>query len=108
MEKRGFDSIIIGGGPAGMMAAGRATERGGDVLLLEKNDILGRKLLISGKGRSNITNAGSLDEYLESFGRNGQFLRNAFSRIFNKELMDFFEERGVALKIERGKRVFPP
>lgn len=90
-----------------MMAAGRAAERGRDVLLLEKNDILGRKLLISGKGRCNITNAGDINEYFENFGKNGQFLRNAFSRIFNTELIDFFKKRGVALKIERGKRVFP-
>lgn len=90
-----------------MMAAGRAAERGRRVLLIEKNDVLGRKLLISGKGRCNITNAGDIDDYLDNFGKNGNFLRNAFSRIFNKELMDFFRQRGVALKIERGKRVFP-
>jgi len=90
-----------------MMAAGRAAERGRKVLLLEKNDILGKKLLISGKGRCNITNAGDIDDHLENFGRHGQFLRNAFSRVFNKELMEFFEKRGVALKVERGKRVFP-
>lgn len=104
---KNFDSIVIGGGPAGMMAAGRAAERGRRVLLIEKNDVLGRKLLISGKGRCNITNAGDIDDYLDNFGKNGNFLRNAFSRIFNKELMDFFRQRGVALKIERGKRVFP-
>lgn len=102
-----IDAIVIGGGPAGMMAAGRAAERKKRVLLLEKNDILGKKLLISGKGRCNITNAGDIDEYLESFGKNGQFLRNAFSKVFNKELLDFFEKRGVRLEIERGKRVFP-
>ena len=106
-EKRDFDAIVIGGGPAGMMAAGRAAERGRDVLLLEKNDILGKKLLISGKGRCNITNAGGIDEYFENFSRTGPFLRNAFSRLFNTELMGFFEKRKVALKIERGRRVFP-
>ncbi len=90
-----------------MMAAGRAAERGRKTLLLEKNDILGRKLLISGKGRCNITNAGDVDDYMESFGKKGRFLRNAFSRVFNKELTDFFEKRGVPLKVERGKRVFP-
>lgn len=107
MEERSLDSIIIGGGPAGVMAAGRAAERGRRVLLLEKNDVLGRKLLISGKGRCNITNAGSLDDFLENFGKNGEFLRNAFSAMFNRELIDFFERRGVAFKVERGKRVFP-
>lgn len=107
MERRDFDSIVIGAGPAGMMAAGRAAERGRSVLLVEKNDLPGKKLLISGKGRCNITNAGDIDDHLEGFGRRGQFLRNAFSRIFNKELMDFFQDMGVALKTERGKRVFP-
>ena len=90
-----------------MMAAGRAAERGRKTLLLEKNDILGKKLLISGKGRCNITNAGDIDDHLENFSRKGRFLRNAFSRVFNSELTDFFEKRGVPLKVERGKRVFP-
>ncbi|MBN1871886.1 MAG: NAD(P)/FAD-dependent oxidoreductase [Candidatus Omnitrophica bacterium] len=102
-----FDAIVIGGGPSGIMAAGKAGERGRRTLLLEKNDLLGRKLLISGKGRCNITNAGDMDDYIQSFGDNGNFLRNAFSVIFNDELMDFFRARGVDLKVERGKRVFP-
>lgn len=106
-EGMDIDAIVIGGGPAGMIAAGRGAERRRSVLLLEKNDILGRKLLISGKGRCNISNAGGIDEYLDSFGKKGQFLRNAFSKIFNRELMDFFEKRGTPLKVERGKRVFP-
>ena len=105
--ERDFDAIVIGSGPAGMMAAGRSGERRKKTLLIEKNDILGKKLLISGKGRCNITNAGDVNEYLDNFGKSGQFLRNAFSRIFNTELMDFFEKRGVTLKIEKGKRVFP-
>jgi predicted Rossmann fold flavoprotein len=107
MEERDFDAIVIGGGPAGMMAAAKAAERGSATLLLEKNDILGRKLLISGKGRCNITNAADINEYFENFGKTGQFLRDAFSKIFNTELMDFFGRKGVPLKIERGKRVFP-
>lgn len=90
-----------------MMAAGRAAERGRRVLLIEKNDTLGRKLLISGKGRCNITNTGDINEHISNFGKSGLFLRNAFARVFNKELTDFFEKRGVALKTERGKRVFP-
>jgi predicted Rossmann fold flavoprotein len=102
-----YDAIVIGGGPAGMMAAGRAAERGRRVLLAEKNDILGRKLLISGKGRCNITNAGTIDEHISNFGKSGEFLRNAFSKIFNAELVSFFEGRGVLLKTERGKRIFP-
>jgi len=90
-----------------MMAAGRAAERGRSALLLEKNDSLGRKLLISGKGRCNITNIKGVSEHIENFGGTGRFLRNAFSRLFNAELMRFFEERGVELKAERGGRVFP-
>ncbi|MBU4377363.1 MAG: NAD(P)/FAD-dependent oxidoreductase [Candidatus Omnitrophica bacterium] len=107
LVKAAYDAIVIGGGPAGMMASGRAAERGKKVLLVEKNDMLGRKLLISGSGRSNITNAGSIDEHIANFGRSGKFLRNAFSEIFNTELIDFFKARGVVLKVERGKRVFP-
>ncbi len=106
-NKERFDAIVIGGGPAGMMAAGRAAERGKKVLLIEKNDILGRKLLISGKGRCNITNTGDVNGHISNFGKSGLFLRNAFSRIFNKELTEFFEKRGVPLKAERGGRVFP-
>lgn len=106
-NQENFDAIVIGGGPAGMMAAGRAAERGRRVLLVEKNDILGRKLLISGKGRCNITNAGDINDYMVNFGKSGLFLRNAFARVFNKELIDFFEKHGVTLKTERGKRVFP-
>lgn len=106
-EFKDVDVMVIGGGPAGMAAAGRAAERRRSALLLEKNDILGRKLLISGKGRCNITNAGNIDEYFSNFGKTGLFLRSAFSRMFNKELINFFKKRGVAIKIERGKRVFP-
>lgn len=106
-NKLKYNAIIIGGGPAGMMAAGKAAERGRKVLLIEKNDMLGRKLLISGKGRCNITNAGTIDEHIANFGKSGSFLRNAFSEIFNRELVDFFEKRGVPLKEERGKRIFP-
>ncbi|MDP3789559.1 MAG: aminoacetone oxidase family FAD-binding enzyme, partial [Candidatus Omnitrophota bacterium] len=102
-----YDAIVIGGGPAGMMAAGRAAGRGRSVLLVEKNDMLGRKLLISGKGRCNITNAGDISDHVANFGKTGLFLRNAFARVFNKELIGFFEKYGVRLKTERGERVFP-
>ncbi len=102
-----FDAIVIGGGPAGLMAAGRAAERGRKVLLLEKNDILGKKLLISGKGRCNVSHAGDVDEYMTHFSTSGRFLRNTFARVFCDTLFDFFEKRGVPLIIERGRRVFP-
>lgn len=97
---------IIGAGPAGMMAAIRAAECGADVMLIEKNNIVGKKLLLSGKGRCNLTNACGLDAFLERFS-NGEFLRDAFKKFFNKDLMRFFEERGLPLKVERQLRVFP-
>ena len=97
---------IIGGGPGGMMAAIAASEKS-QVTLYEKNNILGKKLLITGKGRCNLTNAGTEDEIIEAFGKNGRFLFSALNKFSNKDLMDFFEKRGLQLKIERGKRVFP-
>ncbi|MDD4981027.1 MAG: NAD(P)/FAD-dependent oxidoreductase [Candidatus Omnitrophica bacterium] len=99
--------VVVGAGPAGMMAAIRAGQLGQDVTLVEKNPILGKKLLLSGKGRCNLTNACDLDSFLERFSKNGQFLRDAFKKFFNLELMHFFEERGLKLKTERQLRVFP-
>lgn len=101
-----YDVIIIGGGPAGMIAAGRAAELGARVLLLEKNARLGIKLLITGHGRCNITNKiDSPREFAEKFGRNGKFLLSAFSRFGVKDIIHFFENRGVATKIEKNNRV---
>ncbi len=99
-------TAIIGGGPAGMMAAIAASEKS-QVTLYEKNDILGKKLLITGKGRCNLTNSGTEDEIIEAFGKNGRFLFSALNSFSNHDLMDFFEKRGLPLKVERGKRVFP-
>ena len=99
--------IVVGAGPAGLMAAIRAGQLKQDVTLIEKNSSLGRKLLLSGKGRCNLTNACSLEEFLKRFSGNGQFLRDAFKKFFNKELMAFFESRGLKLKVERQLRVFP-
>lgn len=99
--------IVIGGGPAGMMAAGTAAERGSSVLLIEKNSRNGKKLLITGKGRCNVTNDCSRDEFFNNIPVNPKFLFSAFSRFDNHDVMDFFEQRGVALKVERGNRVFP-
>ena len=90
-----------------MMAALRAAQLGSTVVLLEKNAGLGRKLLLTGKGRCNLTNAAGLDVFLSSYGAQGPFLRDAFRKFFNTELRHFFEERGVALKVERQSRVFP-
>ena len=99
--------IVVGGGPAGMMAAIRAGQLKQDVTLVEKNTSLGKKLLLSGKGRGNLTNSCDLDSFLKKFSSNGQFLRDAFKRFFNLELMNFFQKRGLKLKVERQQRVFP-
>jgi len=90
-----------------MMAAIRASELRQDVTLIEKNPILGKKLLLSGKGRCNLTNACDLDSFIKRFWGNGQFLRDAFNKFFNLDLMRFFQQRGLKLKTERQLRVFP-
>jgi len=99
--------VVVGAGPAGMMAAIKAGSLGQEVILIDKNPILGKKLLLSGKGRCNLTNAGDLEQFLKRFSHNGQFLRDAFRKFFNQELMDFFQSRGLSLKVERQLRVFP-
>lgn len=103
-----FDVAVIGGGPAGMMAAGRAAELGALVVLLEKNPILGKKLLISGGGRCNILNA-ELDTRIltEKYGKKGKALFSAFSQLDVQETIDFFESRGLKIKVEAEKRAFP-
>jgi len=99
--------VVVGGGPAGVMAGIRASELHQEVTLIEKNPILGKKLLLSGKGRCNLTNACDLDSFLKRFSGNGQFLRDAFKKFSNLDLMRFFEKRGLKLKTERQLRVFP-
>ncbi len=99
--------VVVGAGPAGMMAAIRASELCHSVTLVEKNPILGKNLLLSGKGRCNLTNSSDLDSFIKRFSGNGQFLRDAFKKFFNSDLMRFFEERGLKLRIERQLRVFP-
>ncbi len=101
------DIIVIGGGAAGLMAAGQAAQAGSRVLLLEKMPQPGRKLGITGKGRCNLTNCCEVQDFVCRFGTSGRFLRQAFARFFNTELMAFFEELGVPLMTERGGRVFP-
>jgi predicted Rossmann fold flavoprotein len=98
---------VVGGGPAGMMAAIRAAQLHQEVILVEKNPTLGKKLLLSGKGRCNLTNSCDLDAFLRRFSQNGQFLRDAFKKFFNRDLMQFFEKRGLRLKVERQQRAFP-
>ena len=99
--------IIIGGGAAGMMAAIAAAESGAETVLLEKNEKLGKKLYITGKGRCNVTNACEQEEFFEKVVTNPRFMYSAFSAFSNRDVMEFFEENGVALKTERGNRVFP-
>ncbi len=107
-DNNSFDITVIGGGPAGMMAAGRAAELGAKVVLIEKNEILGKKLLITGKGRCNFThNESDIRKFTENFGRNGRFLYSALSVFGMREVIDFFESRGVKAKVEQGDRIFP-
>lgn len=100
--------VVIGGGASGMMASAIASQRGFDVTLIEKNKILGKKLLITGKGRCNVTNAcETVDELIENVTKNPSFLYSAFYSFTNYDTMEFFERLGVRLKVERGNRVFP-
>ncbi|WP_457577265.1 NAD(P)/FAD-dependent oxidoreductase [Desulfomarina sp.] len=99
--------IVTGGGAAGMMAAGRASEKGARVLLLEKMARTGRKIGISGKGRCNLTNSAELNDFINHFGKNGKFLRQCFNHFFADDLIAFFEKRGLPLVQERGGRIFP-
>lgn len=101
------DLIVVGGGAAGMMAAGRAAELGLSVCLVEKNERLGRKLAITGKGRCNITNNCTVQELVASVPSNGRFLYGAVSAFTPQDTMAFFENLGVPVKTERGNRVFP-
>ena len=101
------DLAVIGGGPAGMMCAITAAERGLRVTLLEPNQKLGRKLRITGKGRCNITNNCDVREFMANIPGDGRFLYSAVNRFGMKEVMAFFEQRGLPLKTERGNRVFP-
>ena len=102
-----YDVIVIGGGPAGMYAAITAAQNNCKVLLLERNDRLGKKLLITGKGRCNVTNNCDEQEILKNIPRNGRFLYSAMAAQPPASVMDFFEKNGCELKTERGNRVFP-
>lgn len=101
------DIVVVGGGPAGAMAAIRAAQLKKDVVLIERNRSIGRKILVTGKGRCNLTNSADIDGFIEKFGRSGQFLRSAFYKFSNSNLMEFFKKNGLGLKVERQGRVFP-
>lgn len=102
-----YDTIIIGGGPAGMMATISSAYYGQKSLLIEKNKRLGKKLSGTGGGRCNVTNNGSLDDLLAGIPGNGRFLYSVFSQFNNHDIINFFEENGVALKVEDHGRIFP-
>ena len=99
--------VVIGGGPAGMMSAISSRQNGNEVILLEKNNTLGKKLLITGKGRCNITSSLSMDEFIKNTPGNGMFLHSVFNTYTNKDIIEFLEEQGLKTKVERGSRVFP-
>lgn len=107
-DTKKFDIVVIGGGPAGMMSAGIAAQNGASVALLEKNSKLGQKLLLTGKGRCNITNAEFDNRKLsEKYGKEGKALLSPFSVFAPKDTISFFENIGIKTKIEHGQRVFP-
>ena len=99
--------IVIGGGPAGMMAAITASSKGDKVILLEKMSSLGRKLLITGKGRCNITSSLDMQKFIENTPTNGKFLYSCYQNYTNKDIIDFLNEQGLQVKEERGNRIFP-
>ncbi|MGN1117678.1 MAG: NAD(P)/FAD-dependent oxidoreductase [Acutalibacteraceae bacterium] len=105
MKKR---VIVIGAGASGLMAAGAAAQSGAEVLMIERNERVARKVMITGKGRCNVTNnCNLLNELIDNVPTNGRFLYSAFTRFMPSDTMDFFENEGVELKVERGERVFP-
>ena len=99
--------IVVGGGPAGMMAAITAAENGKEVLIIEKMPSFGKKLLITGKGRCNITSSLYMSEFIKNTPGNGKFLYSAFQNYTNKDIIEFLHRQGLEVKEERGNRVFP-
>ena len=102
-----YDLIIIGAGPAGLIAAIESHQSSCRILILEKMHAPAMKLKISGKGRCNITNDADFGDFISHFGKNGRFLKYAFSEFFNKDLLQYFEKLGLRFKLERGGRYFP-
>lgn len=99
--------VIIGGGPAGMLAGIASAEQGNDVIILEKMNSLGKKLCITGKGRCNITSSLPMEDFIKNIPGNGKFLYSAFQNFTNKDIISLLEKEGVKCKEERGNRVFP-
>ena len=101
------DVVVIGGGPAGLFSAAIAAKNGNKVILIDKNDVLARKLRITGKGRCNVTNSADISDFIGMVCSNPHFMYSAFYSFTNQDLIDFFEKSGVPLKEERGGRIFP-
>ena len=99
--------VVIGGGPAGMMAAISAKENKNEVILVEKMKTLGKKLLITGKGRCNITSGIDISDFIKNIPGNGKFLYSSFQNFTNKDIIQFLEKQGLKVKNERGNRIFP-
>ena len=99
--------VVIGGGPAGMMAAITASKKGNHVILIEKMKSLGRKLLITGKGRCNITSSLPIEDFIKNTPGNGKFLFSCYQSFTNKDIIEFLKEEGLEVKEERGNRIFP-
>ncbi len=99
--------LIIGGGPAGMLAGIKSAEEGNSVTILEKNNNLGKKLLITGKGRCNITSSIEISEFINNIPGNGKFLYSAFDNFNNKDIINLLKQEGLEVKQERGNRIFP-
>ena len=99
--------IVIGGGPAGMMAAITSAENENEVILLEKNKGLGKKLLITGKGRCNITSSLPMEDFIKNTPGNGMFLYSAYNKFTNQDIISFLKKQGLDVKEERGNRIFP-
>jgi predicted Rossmann fold flavoprotein len=107
MKELNFDIAVIGGGAAGCMAAIRSGALKKRVVLIERNDSIGKKILITGRGRCNLTNTAPIETFIKNFGRRGEFLRSAFFAFFNEDLIEFFRAAGLDTKAERQGRVFP-
>ncbi len=102
-----YDIAVVGAGASGIMAAIRISLLKKNVVLIERNESIGKKILLTGKGRCNISNVASIDRFIEVFGKQGRFFRSAFSAFSTSDLIDFFQAGGLALKVERQGRVFP-
>ena len=99
--------LVIGGGPAGMLAAISSAQNGNDVTILEKMNMLGKKLLITGKGRCNITSSLPIEDFIKNIPGNGMFMFSSFNNFNNHDIIELLEKEGVTTKVERGNRVFP-